>query len=147
MVTTLVLTATLAPLGWLIQKYWIHETTKSVSQNHINGRNIACIMEVANIDFVGQSAPCIKPTPTEGPKRTRLLWSTSSRLYNDDDRTTDVVGRLRHGTDCRTVSDAISRAEKWRFQPLTRGLYEGYESGPLGHPHNISGEILRVWDE
>lgn len=34
MVVTLVLTATLAPVGWLIQKYWIHGSGKKETGYH-----------------------------------------------------------------------------------------------------------------
>lgn len=34
MVVTLVLTATLAPVGWLIQKYWIHGSGKEETEHH-----------------------------------------------------------------------------------------------------------------
>lgn len=45
MVVTLVLTATLAPVGWLIQKYWIHGSGKKEPEHHRSAQTHKLIQE------------------------------------------------------------------------------------------------------
>lgn len=97
MVVTLVLTATLAPIGWLIQKYWIHgKGMYSIPVVALAHRDGIFRMVDTNADRVYLKITYMTTILQDGG-RTRWTWSMAWKWFRDAAQPTAEGGHWRHG--------------------------------------------------